>query len=62
MKNFKIAILMATYNGELFLNEQLDSIKKQTYKNWELWVSDDGSSDNTLDILKKFKILFQKTK
>lgn len=50
-----IAILMATYNGERFLREQLASIEKQTYSNWKLYVLDDGSSDNTLHILKEFR-------
>ena len=48
----KISIAMATYNGEKFLEEQMDSIIGQTYSNWELIVSDDGSSDKTIDIIK----------
>ncbi len=55
MNNYKIAILMATYNGELYLQEQLKSIKNQTLTNWDLWVSDDDSTDNTLSILEEFK-------
>lgn len=46
-----VAILMCTFNGEQFLHEQLKSIATQTHPNWVLWVSDDGSSDSTLDIL-----------
>jgi len=42
-----IAILLATYNGDRFLTEQLDSIAAQSYRNWSLWISDDGSSDQT---------------
>lgn len=49
-----IAIIMATYNGEKFLEEQLDSIRKQHHENWSLHVSDDGSSDNTLTIIQEF--------
>ena len=45
---------MATYNGEKFLKEQLNSFNRQTYQDWELWVSDDGSTDKTLDILRTF--------
>jgi glycosyltransferase involved in cell wall biosynthesis len=48
-----VAILMCTFNGECFLKEQLDSIAQQTYSNWVLWVSDDGSSDRTLELLRK---------
>lgn len=49
-----ITILMATYNGEAFIKEQLDSILSQTYKNWMLWVRDDGSTDRTVEILKSY--------
>jgi glycosyltransferase involved in cell wall biosynthesis len=48
-----VAILMCTFNGEQFLHEQLASIATQTHPNWVLWVSDDGSSDSTLDILRR---------
>jgi glycosyltransferase involved in cell wall biosynthesis len=47
----KVAILMGTYNGERFLKQQLDSIAAQSHSYWELYVSDDGSTDNTLAIL-----------
>ena len=54
-KSPHIAILMCTYNGEAFLEEQLDSIENQDYKNWTLYVNDDGSKDTTLDILKTYQ-------
>jgi glycosyltransferase involved in cell wall biosynthesis len=50
-----IAILMATKNGSKFLKEQLDSIQNQTIKNWRLIVSDDGSTDDTLEILNSYQ-------
>ena len=50
-----ICILMATYNGEKFLAEQLESIEQQTYGNWRIVMSDDGSSDNTLAIARQFQ-------
>ena len=50
-----IDILMATYNGEKHLEEQLISIENQTYKNWRLTVHDDGSSDGTWTILESFQ-------
>lgn len=50
-----VAILLCTYNGEQFLAEQLVSIKVQTHTHWRLWVSDDGSSDSTLEILKRYQ-------
>jgi glycosyltransferase involved in cell wall biosynthesis len=54
-QNTSVAILMCTYNGEDFLEEQLDSILHQDYKNWILYVNDDGSKDKTLDILKQYQ-------
>jgi len=51
----KISILLCTYNGEKYLNEQLESIASQSYENWTLWISDDGSSDKTIEIIKKFR-------
>lgn len=50
-----ICILMATYNGEKFLAEQFESIEQQTYGNWRIVMSDDGSTDNTLVIARKFQ-------
>lgn len=61
----EVAILLATYNGGHFLKEQLDSIVNQTFQDFVCYIHDDGSTDNTVDILKnysarypdKFKIL-----
>lgn len=50
----KVAILLCTFNGQKFLQEQLDSFEAQTYSNWVLYVSDDGSSDKTLQIIGDF--------
>ncbi len=47
-----IDILMATYNGEHYVAEQIESIQRQTYREWRLLVSDDCSTDNTLSIVK----------
>ena len=54
-KNPKVQILLATYNGEKFLREQLDSIVNQEYKFWELLIHDDGSKDNTILIIKEYQ-------
>ena len=54
-ENNLIAILLCTYNGSKYLREQLDSLIEQTHKNWILYVSDDGSSDDTLDILHHYQ-------
>lgn len=50
-----IDILLATYNGEKFISEQLDSIVHQTYKDWNLIIQDDGSTDDTVEILKTYQ-------
>lgn len=48
-------ILMTTYNGEKYIREQLDSILNQSYNNWKLIIQDDGSDDDTLQILKQYE-------
>lgn len=50
-----IAILMGTFQGARYLPEQLESIRGQTYSSWSLWVSDDGSTDTTLDLVRLFE-------
>ena len=52
--DFTVSVAMATYNGERFLQEQLDSLARQTLLPCELVVCDDGSTDGTLDILNSF--------
>ena len=51
----QICILMGTYNGSAYLAEQLLSIENQTYNNWRLIISDDGSTDATLAIVESFQ-------
>ena len=51
----KVNILMSTYNGQQFLTEQIRSIQDQSYTDWTLFIRDDGSSDNTKEILKDFE-------
>lgn len=50
----KVAILLATYNGETYIKEQLDSIQQQTYTNFDCFIHDDGSEDRTVDIIKLY--------
>ncbi len=50
-----IDVLMATYNGEKYLKEQIESILNQTYDNIRLVISDDCSKDGTKDILKQYE-------
>ena len=49
-----VTILMCTKNGAAFLDNQLKSIADQTHAKWTLFVSDDGSTDATGNILKRF--------
>lgn len=51
-----IAILLSTYNGERFLEDQLNSLITQSHSNWTIYASDDGSTDHTLAILEKYQI------
>lgn len=52
-----VSILMATYNGERYLRDQVDSLLKQTYTKWELLILDDGSTDHTVDIIKEYQTI-----
>lgn len=49
-----VSIVVATYNGDLFLSEQLESIKNQIYENFEIIISDDASTDSTFEIINSF--------
>lgn len=51
----QIDVLMATYNGEKYLKEQIESVLNQTYKNIRLVISDDCSKDGTINILKQYE-------
>ena len=50
-----VAILMGCMNGVKYVAEQLDSFLAQTHSNWHLYVSDDGSTDGTLELLEQYK-------
>ena len=50
-----ISVCMATYNGEKYLRQQLDSILVQLSEQDEIVISDDGSTDKTIEILKSYK-------
>ena len=49
----KVAILLSTYNGKRFINQQLDSIYKQTYPNKRVLIRDDASTDATQELLEQ---------
>ena len=50
-----LTVLMCTYNGSLYLKEQLDSLGNQTFRDWSLRVSDDGSTDGSPDLAAAFR-------
>jgi len=50
-----VDILLSVYNGESFLQQQLDSIAGQSYSDWRLILRDDGSSDKSREIIEQFK-------
>ena len=54
MNKTKISVAMATYNGEKYIKEQIDSILKNLSPSDELVISDDGSTDNTMNIIKSY--------
>lgn len=49
-----VDILLATYNGEKYISEQIDSILSQDYKDWKIFIRDDGSTDSTIRIIDKY--------
>ena len=49
-----ISIITPTYNCERFIGETIESVLKQTYKNWEMIIVDDCSTDNTYEVVKKY--------
>lgn len=50
----KVSVIVPTYNSSKYVLETLKSIKNQTYKNWELLITDDCSTDDTVDIINSF--------
>ena len=49
-----VSIIMPTYNCAKFIGETIESVQKQTYKDWELIIVDDCSKDNTKDVVNKY--------
>ena len=53
MKNTPlVSVIMPCYNSERFIAESIDSVIGQSYPNFELLITDDGSTDNSVEIIK----------
>tara|TARA_Y100000590_G_scaffold92102_1_gene104067 strand:- start:1258 stop:2046 length:789 start_codon:yes stop_codon:yes gene_type:complete len=55
--NPRVDVILPNYNKGLFLEEAINSVIEQTYKNWKLYIVDDGSNDNSFQIIEKFSNL-----
>ena len=55
VKQPDIDIIIPNYNKAKYLNQCLDSILSQTYKNWKIYLVDDNSNDHSTEILKKYE-------
>lgn len=53
-----VAIVMTTYNGEKYVEEQIKSILSSSYQDFELFIFDDGSTDSTFSILERYKEVY----
>ena len=56
MKDVKFSIVIPNYNEDKYIRECLESVFSQTYNNYEVIVVDDGSTDNSLQIVKDFNV------
>lgn len=52
--NIKISIITASYNYQDYIKETIESVMAQTYPNWEMIVVDDGSKDNSVEVIKQY--------
>jgi glycosyltransferase involved in cell wall biosynthesis len=55
----KIDILLATYNGEKYIKDQMESILNQSYSQFSVLIRDDGSTDRTIEIIKKYEEIYK---
>ena len=55
MSNELVSIITPSYNSQTYISQTIESILAQTYSNWELLITDDCSTDHTIDIIKKYQ-------
>jgi glycosyltransferase involved in cell wall biosynthesis len=55
-----VSIILPTYNSEKFIHRSIKSVLNQTYKNWELIIVDDASTDSTKEIIKNYEKEYKK--
>jgi len=53
--NLKVSIITPVYNSAKFIEETIESVQNQTYTNWEMIFVDDGSKDNSVEIIKNYQ-------
>ncbi len=56
----KVSIIIPTYNSEDFIRQTIDSVLDQSYTNWECLVIDDGSIDQTVQVIKEYMLVDQR--
>jgi glycosyltransferase involved in cell wall biosynthesis len=54
VKNTKVSVIIASYNKEKYISDTISSVVNQSFKNWELIIVDDFSSDSTIDVISSF--------
>lgn len=55
VNNIKFTIVVPNYNNADWINRTIESVINQTYKNWEMFIIDDMSSDNSIEVIKSYK-------
>lgn len=57
-----VSIIMPSYNASKFIVASIESVRNQTYQNWELLITDDFSKDNTVELIEKYTLLDKRIK
>lgn len=54
MKNSKVSVIMPVYNGEKYITEAIESVPSQTYRNFEVIIINNGSTDNSFARIEQY--------